>query len=123
MSHRTHAGQVFLYSPVFGLLFAATSLINFASFSIERADYSSLAAYLVTSVNVDSESAKKERKGLLELVQETDIFLFSAVSGAWYVEVMALSRYLLRESLWLPVILSTTCHNVCSAIPFLFHFS
>jgi hypothetical protein len=29
----------------------------------------------VTSVNVDSDSAKKERKGLLELVQETDAHL------------------------------------------------
>lgn len=69
------AGQVFLYSPVHGLLFAADSLINFASLSQERADYSSLAAFLVTSVNVDSENARKERKGLLELVQKTDTLL------------------------------------------------
>ncbi len=66
------AGQVFLYSRTNGLLFAADSLINFGSLSKERADYSSLAAFLVTSVNVDSESAKKERKGLLELALETD---------------------------------------------------
>ncbi len=66
------AGQVFLYSRTYGLLFAADSVINFASLSKERAEYSSLAAFLVTSVNVDSDSAKKERKGLLELAQETD---------------------------------------------------
>ena len=69
------AGQVFLYSRTHGLLFAADSVINFASLSKERADYSSLAAFLVTSVNVDSDNAKKERKELLELVQNTDAYL------------------------------------------------
>jgi glyoxylase-like metal-dependent hydrolase (beta-lactamase superfamily II)/ACT domain-containing protein len=67
----TH-GQVFLYSKDSGLLFAADSVINFASLTKERADYSSLAAFLVTSVNVDSEFARKERKALVELAQETD---------------------------------------------------
>ena len=71
------AGQVFLYSRTSGLLFAADSVINFASLSKERADYSSLAAFLVTSVNVDSDMAKKERKGLLELAQDTDNELIS----------------------------------------------
>ena len=66
------AGQIFLYSRAQGLLFTADSVINFVSLSKERADYSSLAAFLVTSVNVDSDMAKKERKGLLELAQDTD---------------------------------------------------
>jgi glyoxylase-like metal-dependent hydrolase (beta-lactamase superfamily II) len=70
-------GQIFLYSRKTGLLFAADSVINFASLSKERADYSSLAAFLVTSVNVDSDSAKKERKGLFELAQDTDNELIS----------------------------------------------
>jgi len=68
-------GQVFLYSREDGLLFAADSVINFASLSKERADYSSLAAFLVTSVNVDSERATKERRALLELAKETDEYL------------------------------------------------
>ena len=72
----TH-GQVFLYSRDHGLLFTADGLINFASLTKERADYSSLAAFLVTSVNVDSEYAKKERVALLALAQETD----AALSG------------------------------------------
>ena len=72
----TH-GQVFLYSKDHGLLFTADGLINFASLTKERADYSSLAAFLVTSVNVDSEYAKKERVALLALAQETD----AALSG------------------------------------------
>jgi glyoxylase-like metal-dependent hydrolase (beta-lactamase superfamily II)/ACT domain-containing protein len=68
-------GQVFLYSPTHGLLFAADSLINFASLTKERADYSSLAAFLVTSVNVNSELAKQERTALLALTEETDTML------------------------------------------------
>lgn len=65
-------GQVFLYSAAHGLLFTADSVINFASLTKERADYSSLAAFLVTSVNVDSDRAKQERIALLALADETD---------------------------------------------------
>ena len=65
-------GQVFLYSPTHGLIFAADSVINFASLSKERADYSSLAAFLVTSVNVNSDLAKQERMAILALAEETD---------------------------------------------------
>jgi glyoxylase-like metal-dependent hydrolase (beta-lactamase superfamily II) len=68
-------GQVFLYSREHGLLFTADSVINFSSMTKERADYSSLAAFLVTSVNVDSGRASQERKGLLALAQETDAAL------------------------------------------------
>lgn len=65
-------GQVFLYCGKYGLLFSADSVINFGSLSRERAEYSSLAAFLVTSVNVNSENAKKERRGLLDLARVTD---------------------------------------------------
>jgi len=68
-------GQVFLYSRDAGLIFAADSVINFTSLTKERADYSSLAAFLVTSVNVDSDLARTERKALLELADETDRYL------------------------------------------------
>jgi glyoxylase-like metal-dependent hydrolase (beta-lactamase superfamily II)/ACT domain-containing protein len=70
-------GQVYLYSQKAGLLFAADSVINFSSLTKERADYSSLAAFLVTSVNVDSDLARKERKALLELASETDSALIT----------------------------------------------
>ena len=73
----TH-GQVFLFSQDHGILFAADSVINFASMTKERADYSSLAAFLVTSVNVDSERASQERKALLALAQEADAGLKKA---------------------------------------------
>ncbi|MFA4876489.1 MAG: MBL fold metallo-hydrolase [Methanoregula sp.] len=65
-------GQLFLYAKDHGLLFTADSVINFASMTKERADYSSLAAFLVTSVNVDSDLANKDRKALLALADETD---------------------------------------------------
>jgi len=70
-------GQVFLHSEEHGILFTADSLINFSSLTKERADYSSLAAFLVTSVNVDSGRASQERRALLALAQETD----AALSG------------------------------------------
>ena len=70
-------GQVFLYSREYGLLFAADSVINFTSLTKERADYSSLAAFLVTSVNVDSDRAKQERIALVALADETDRALAS----------------------------------------------
>jgi glyoxylase-like metal-dependent hydrolase (beta-lactamase superfamily II) len=65
-------GQIYLYSKKQGLIFPADTVINFSSLTKERADYSSLAAFLVTSVNVDSDLAKKERKALLEIAFETD---------------------------------------------------
>jgi len=65
-------GQIYLFSASEGLLFTADAVINFSSLTKERADYSSLADFLVTSVNVDSELARKERKALLELAAETD---------------------------------------------------
>jgi len=71
-------GQIYLYSRKEGLLFAADSVINFSSLTKERADYSSLAAFLVTSVNVDSDLAKKERKALLEIAFETDKALLTS---------------------------------------------
>ncbi|MFA5254849.1 MAG: MBL fold metallo-hydrolase, partial [Methanoregula sp.] len=61
-----------LFSAEEGLLFTADAVINFSSLTKERADYSSLADFLVTSVNVDSELARKERRALLELAAETD---------------------------------------------------
>jgi glyoxylase-like metal-dependent hydrolase (beta-lactamase superfamily II) len=67
----TH-GQIYLYSGQKGLLFTADAVINFSSLTPERAAYNSLADFLVTSVNVDSDLARRERKALLELAAETD---------------------------------------------------
>ena len=65
-------GQIYLYSAAEGLLFTADTVINFPSLTPERASYSSLADFLVTSVNVNSDLARKERKALLEIAAATD---------------------------------------------------
>ncbi len=88
-------GQIYLYARSDGLLFTADAVINFSSLTPERAAYNSLADFLVTSVNVDSELAREERRALLELAAETDQNLaprkkrcwicggHGAVSGTW----------------------------------------
>jgi len=72
----TH-GQIYLYSGPEGLLFTADAVINFSSLTPERAAYNSIADFLVTSVNVDSDLARRERKALFELATETDMLLAS----------------------------------------------
>ena len=72
----TH-GQIYLYSGLEGLLFTADAVINFSSLTPERAAYNSIADFLVTSVNVDSDLARRERKALFELAAETDNLLAS----------------------------------------------
>ncbi|MBP1927949.1 glyoxylase-like metal-dependent hydrolase (beta-lactamase superfamily II) [Methanolinea mesophila] len=70
MGGHTH-GMIFVYSPRVGLLFTSDTVINFEYLTPERATYNSLAVFLVTSVNVDSDLAKKERRALLELAEAT----------------------------------------------------
>lgn len=65
-------GQIYLYSAGLGVLFCADTVINFDHITPERARYNSLAHIIVTSVNVDSDIAKKERKALLKLAAETN---------------------------------------------------
>jgi len=65
-------GQIYLLCPDHGIVFTGDTLINFGSLDEERKRYNSLADFLVTSVNVDSECARNERKALLELIAELD---------------------------------------------------
>ncbi|HNU36626.1 MAG TPA: MBL fold metallo-hydrolase, partial [Methanomassiliicoccales archaeon] len=62
-------GQVFYFLPDELVLFTGDSLINFDSLTEERKDFATLAKNLMTSVNVDSVKASKERKALLRLIQ------------------------------------------------------
>ncbi len=66
------AGQMFLYEPTLGVLFTSDALINFATLSKERADYSSIADEMIGSVNVNSEIARKERRELMRIAAELD---------------------------------------------------
>ncbi|HIE32905.1 MAG TPA: MBL fold metallo-hydrolase [Thermodesulfobacteriaceae bacterium] len=70
-------GQVFFFCPEVGLLFTGDSLLNLESFTPERLEFSRLAKILMTSVNVDSEIATKEREALLEIAKDTDLKLRS----------------------------------------------
>ena len=65
-------GQVYFFCPTHGIIFTADTLINFGSLDEERKRYNSLADFLVTSVNVDSDCAREERKALLELIRDLD---------------------------------------------------
>ena len=65
-------GQIFLLFPEEGVLFSADSLIGFDSLTPEREEFNILAKNLMTSVNVDSEKAGQERKGLMALATQID---------------------------------------------------
>ncbi|HJJ96598.1 MAG TPA: MBL fold metallo-hydrolase, partial [Methanocorpusculum sp.] len=64
--------QLFLYEKNEGLLFTSDALINFASMTKVRKDYCSIADYLVTSVNVNSEIARTEHHELMRIAKEID---------------------------------------------------
>lgn len=72
-------GQIFVLFPSEGILFSADSLIGFDSLTPEREAFNILAKNLMTSVNVDSEKASQERKGLMALAAEIETDL--AASG------------------------------------------
>jgi len=64
-------GQIYVYSSGLGLLLTADTVINFRHLTDERSRYNSLAVFLVTSVNVDSDVAREERAALLELAESS----------------------------------------------------
>ncbi|WP_292387885.1 MBL fold metallo-hydrolase [Methanosarcina sp. UBA5] len=65
-------GEVFYLCSEEGLLFPEDAVINFKSLSPDRTEYNVLADYLMTSVNVDSKLARKERQALLSLISDID---------------------------------------------------
>jgi len=65
-------GQVYFLCPTHGIIFTSDTLINFGSLDDDRKRYNSLADFLVTSVNVDSERARQERTALLGLIRDLD---------------------------------------------------
>ena len=66
------AGQIFLYEPDLGLFFTSDALLNFATLTKARADYSSIADSMIGSVNVNSETARIERRELMRISKELD---------------------------------------------------
>lgn len=52
-----------------GIVFTGDILVNIHGFSKERAEYNSLAPYLLKSVNIDSQKANKMRKKVVEIIE------------------------------------------------------
>lgn len=52
-----------------GIVFTGDILVNISGFSRERAEFNSLAPYLMKTVNVNSEKAKEMRRQVMELIQ------------------------------------------------------
>ena len=53
-----------------GIIFSGDLLVNISGFSAERAEFNSLAPYLMTSVNVDSARAVEMRQKVTYLIKE-----------------------------------------------------
>lgn len=66
------AGQIFLYEPNEGLLFTSDALMHFGTLTEARKNFCSIADYLISSVNANSETAKLERHELMRIASELD---------------------------------------------------
>jgi glyoxylase-like metal-dependent hydrolase (beta-lactamase superfamily II) len=60
-------GEMVFVSRKYGILFTGDNLVNISGFSPERAEFNSLAPYLMRSVNVDSHKATEVRKQILQM--------------------------------------------------------
>ena len=63
-------GEVVLFCPAKGFLFTADSLLHLEALSAARTQYNRVADFLMTSVNVNSDIARKERRGLMEIAAD-----------------------------------------------------
>ncbi len=65
-------GMVYVLSRDAGILFTSDTILNLKHLSPDRSDYNGFAVYLVTTVNVDPELVKSERRALLDLARSLD---------------------------------------------------
>ncbi len=66
-----HGEMVFLCRS-HGLIFTGDDLVNISGFSPERAEFNSLAPYLMRSVNMDSVKATAVRRRIVDLIREVE---------------------------------------------------
>ena len=66
-------GLVYLLCREQGLLFTSDTILNLEYLSEERSAYNQFAVYFLTTVNVNSELVRRERKALLALAQTIDL--------------------------------------------------
>lgn len=62
-------GETIFISSDCGIVFTGDNLVNISGFSPERAQFNSLAPYLMRSVNVDSNKANRMRGQIIELIE------------------------------------------------------
>jgi glyoxylase-like metal-dependent hydrolase (beta-lactamase superfamily II) len=65
-------GLIYILCKEAGVLFTSDTILNLKHLSPERSAYNNFAVYLVTTVNVDPDLVKSERKALAKLAQELD---------------------------------------------------
>lgn len=65
-------GLIYILCQEAGLLFTSDTILNLKYLSPERSEYNNFAVYLVTTVNVDPELVKSERKALSSLAITLD---------------------------------------------------
>lgn len=68
-------GLVYVLCKEAGVLFTSDTILNLKHLSPERSAYNNFAVYLVTTVNVDPDLVKSERKALIQLAQGLDLEL------------------------------------------------
>lgn len=64
-------GEMVFLCREYGIIFTGDLLVNISGFSKERAEFNSLAPYLMTSVNVDSSRAADMRHKIVDIIEET----------------------------------------------------
>ncbi|ABD40659.1 beta-lactamase-like protein [Methanospirillum hungatei JF-1] len=65
-------GLIYILCKEAGVLFTSDTILNLKHLSPERSAYNNFAVYLVTTVNVDPDLVKSERKALAKLALELD---------------------------------------------------
>jgi len=65
-------GEMVFLCRSYGIAVTGDILVNIGGFSEERAEFNSLAPYLMRSVNVDSEKATKMREDVIKLIELTE---------------------------------------------------
>ena len=63
-------GEMIYVCPKAGIVLTGDILVNINGFSKERAEFNSLAPYLMKSVNVNSDKAKEMRQQVMALIQD-----------------------------------------------------
>ena len=66
------AGETIFICKEHSLIFVGDNLVNINGFSKEQTEFSILAPYLMTSVNIDSQKAKEVRIAIMKLIAEVE---------------------------------------------------